>query len=361
MSFEKMRFNPADGLLDRTAFPSHPVDEQAARMQFQTLFNQLRDALNVVSGSLSGKTVADCGARSVGSAPMFGLDGDNVYDQLVCIKRRLDSFAENPGDFGEVSFGEVSDKIDELTAKYNILLARSEADKDMLGTNCKIFRISGVFVVPYTKIYKVTAVGGGGAGMSVSGASSGQYVYGGGGGGGGTAIRWLELTAGEDIPVTIGAGGLAVTGEAVTNGRIPGNDGGTTAFGTYLSATGGCGAKNSSAIDISAETSVLDGESGGEGIGGDVNINGTPGIRTAKHGYYSTQALYFWQSVVKSGGDSLYGTGGRRRMNSEHDVKDTRTGVMGSGYGAGGGGAIARNQSAIEPAAAGTSGIVIIE
>lgn len=39
-------FDPVTGLLDKNIFPSNPDTEDAARMQFMVLFNQLRDYIN---------------------------------------------------------------------------------------------------------------------------------------------------------------------------------------------------------------------------------------------------------------------------------------------------------------------------
>ena len=46
MSISPFAFDPADGLANTTAFPQKPADQTAARGQFMTLFNQLRDYLN---------------------------------------------------------------------------------------------------------------------------------------------------------------------------------------------------------------------------------------------------------------------------------------------------------------------------
>jgi hypothetical protein len=40
------QFDPTDGLLNGNVFPTVPESETAARQQFQTLLNQIRDAIN---------------------------------------------------------------------------------------------------------------------------------------------------------------------------------------------------------------------------------------------------------------------------------------------------------------------------
>lgn len=42
----KFNFEPVNGLLDRNIFPTQPQSEEAARGQFMTLFNQLKDYNN---------------------------------------------------------------------------------------------------------------------------------------------------------------------------------------------------------------------------------------------------------------------------------------------------------------------------
>lgn len=43
----EFNFNPVNGLLDTNVFPSDPVSEEAARGQFMTLFNQLKEHINI--------------------------------------------------------------------------------------------------------------------------------------------------------------------------------------------------------------------------------------------------------------------------------------------------------------------------
>ena len=74
----------------------------------------------------------------------------------------------------------------------------------------------------------VRIFGGGGSGSTEF--VSGFGGYGGGGGGGWMNNGEFYIDAGQSIPITIGIGG---------NGRKGGESGGTTSFGTYLSAAGG--------------------------------------------------------------------------------------------------------------------------
>jgi hypothetical protein len=135
-----------------------------------------------------------------------------------------------------------------------------------------IFGTPGVYswVVPdgVFKIYvKVTGAGGGGRNSS---------LYGGGGGGGGVAEGMLNVTPGQIISITVGAGGLGAV-YSVSDGV--GTSGGSSAFGEYMSATGGS----------SGNTSGQGGASG-VGTGGDLNYGLGDGQGAAR-GNTSTAAV----------------------------------------------------------------------
>lgn len=86
---DRLNYTPVSGLLDKTVFPTYPQDETAARNQFQTLFNQVKDFINntltVLEGNVSGRN----GAGEVGSLPISGVSGDTVYEQLCDLKSQL--------------------------------------------------------------------------------------------------------------------------------------------------------------------------------------------------------------------------------------------------------------------------------
>lgn len=182
-------------------------------------------------------------------------------------------------------------------------------------SNMQVFTASGTWTVPtcVTKA-RVTVVGGGGGG----GGSQGS-----GGAGGGVAIDIISgLTAGSVIDVTIGAAGIAgaVGGDGVA--------GGTSSFGSYVSATGGAAGLEDSGVS----------SSGGTGVGGTLNITGQSGS-----GYISAGVAY--------GG---FG-GGVPGFGSSGTFAD-ETGSGGTGYGAGGGGG-----GTSAAGVAGKAGIVIVE
>ena len=95
------------------------------------------------------------------------------------------------------------------------------------------------FKVPHTGNYLVRIFGGGGGGYYNEGRSFPRVdpQYGGGGGGGWMNNGEFELTENSSISIVVGSGGGI------------GNAGGTTSFGTYLSANGGSPATNKSGGD----------------------------------------------------------------------------------------------------------------
>jgi hypothetical protein len=106
----------------------------------------------------------------------------------------------------------------------------------------QVFTASGTYTVPAKYVantLKVTAVGGG-----AGGAGAGTIYGGGGGGGGGLVTSYPQgLSPGDNVTVTVGAGtaGTASTTTAITGANA--NNGGSSSFGVYASATGGEGGK----------------------------------------------------------------------------------------------------------------------
>jgi hypothetical protein len=132
------------------------------------------------------------------------------------------------------------------------------------GSGVQTFLTSGAFAVPAG----VTQVE-----VEVWGAGSGSYASipglpSGGGSGGGYAKKLIAgLTPGQIVPVVIGAGGVAGNTAGVAAGL-----GGTSSFGSSVSATGG-------SLNYLATASAP--ENGatppGVGVGGDVNFAGSAG------------------------------------------------------------------------------------
>ena len=197
----------------------------------------------------------------------------------------------------------------------------SEAITDFSPTvsrGYKLLTSSTVFEVPAdVTSMKVTVVGGGGGGAKSSTSTSG-----GGGGGGGVAIQEVTgLTPGSSIQVTVGGAGLGQT----TAGK-PGTSGGTSSFGSYVSATGGAGG------------APYSGGVGGTGSGAGLNFSGTSGVQTADGPGGGTCG----GSTVRFGGSPGYSSG--------------NPGQNATGYGHGGSGTNSSSTSG-----KGSPGLVILE
>ena len=124
----------------------------------------------------------------------------------------------------------------------------------------QVFDASDTFIVPagVTRV-SVEVWGGGGGG----GGQTNYLPGGGGGGGGGYAWGLFDVTPEDEHTVTIGAGGV---GGAI-NTTNSGTAGGTSSFGSLISASGGNPGGASS------------GGNGGAGTGGAENLTGARGQR----------------------------------------------------------------------------------
>lgn len=168
----------------------------------------------------------------------------------------------------------------------------------------QFFTTSGAWTVPLG-IGKVRVRLWGAGGPYNTNASN----YGGGGGGGFALKAIYDLSGVTSIAVTVGAGVFNVSNG--TSGNT--TSGGTSSFGSYVSATGGAGG-GTTAIQ----------NAGGTGVGGDFNFTGGNGA---------------YSSTVSSGGGggvaSIFGNGG--------NGGSTGNGLTGTGGAGGGSGSIAQN------------------
>jgi hypothetical protein len=180
------------------------------------------------------------------------------------------------------------------TTLNNALLGPLGFLSDVFGTGrAASFISSETFIVPAgINRLRVSVYGAGGAG----GAISQQYRCS-GAGGGGFARKTISVNSGEEYAIITGFGGIAVTNNE-------GGAGGTSSFGTILSATGGSGGK------ISNATEVVLGGFGGIGVGGDINLNGGNGgdIAAYSSGYLATGGGGAGTIMGKGGnGGDIYG------------------------------------------------------
>lgn len=185
-----------------------------------------------------------------------------------------------------------------------------------------VFTTSGNWTVPPGVFsLKARLVGGGGGG------GSGDPGWAGGGGGaGGYVESAMTVTPGQLIPLTVGAGG------ASASGRVSGVAGGTTSFGSSLSATGGGGGG-------SANTQSPGGP-GGQGFNGALSLAGG----------YGGDGSVTSAGIGGNGGASAFGGGGRGASGG---------GIFANGQapGSGGGGGY-RDPT---PGGTGANGIIIVE
>jgi hypothetical protein len=202
------------------------------------------------------------------------------------------------------------------------------------------FTSSGTFVkadYPWLRAIRVKCVGAGGGGR---GREAGDN-QGGGGGGGGYAEKFITDIAGLDATVTVtrgngGPGGIAAS--------IPGNgtNGGTSSFGSLLSASGGQGCASTT------------GGAGGSGTGGDLNMSGNRGDADG-----SFSGLIVAQQLRRGrGGDSPLGWGFGENYASAGGAGGAQ-GRDGINFGGGGSGGIAGSSD--QPGGSGSAGIVVVE
>jgi Glycine-rich domain len=180
-----------------------------------------------------------------------------------------------------------------------------------------------------THAYVLCLAGGG------AGGSSPQPHFGAGGGGAGS-YGWSYIAAASlssTETVTIGPGGTP--GAA---GNHPGGDGGTTSFGSHITALGGKGG-----LAPSASTDGTPG-AGGTCSGADINIPGNQGTKWGDAGGNSGP-----------GGISPYGCPGAPIIQDRTANSD---GNAATGYGAGGGGACASTVN--HAGGAGAPGLCIV-
>lgn len=145
--------------------------------------------------------------------------------------------------------------------------------------------------------------------VQVQGAGGGGASYCESGGAGGYAERLIDVTSISSVSITVGSGG-ANTGYYSASGA-----GGTTSFGSYVSATGGYGANNN--------VSHTGGHSG-IGSGGDLNIKCGGGT-----GHGNTGG----REAVGNGGRSYFGSG----YKGSHSTNTSNWGYTAPGAGGAGG------------------------
>lgn len=238
-----------------------------------------------------------------------------------------------------------------ITPNGNVDTASSSQYFDALGTitNGKLLAVktittSGTYTKPANvKKLRVRVLGGGGAGGGTTTTTASQIASGAGGNGGSFGDTGLfDASSINTVSVTVGAGGVAAPGGN-------GGAGGSTSFGTYITAPGGAGG--------------VVGPGGPAPSTGADNVAGSPctgsSVFTSVRGKPGSAAVNLSLSslTIRSGrgGDSILGSGGG-------SVIGGSSGIAGSDFGAGGSGASAGpSTSSTQGGGNGSPGICIIE
>ena len=388
MSIQPFKFTPPDGLLNRSSFPTNPKDEEAARMQFQVLFNQIADYLNLYNSAMTSAN----GAGHIASAPISGVSGNTVHEQIASLAA---IFYENfTGSAGSTAIGNsmlapdicVGSLASLATAVKTSVTAAINDVAAKTGNYSAVFKSSGTFSAPRTGLYKVTVQAGGGGGCGGFGAAAYEYqsylTFYSGGGGGGCAVKWVNLSAGENVPVTVGLGGnggVAPTARSTNASpqiNTQGTAGGTSSFGSYCSATGGGTGYQCTEIFNQNQrhytvqeymsSHINSGGQGGSGVNGDLNFTGGAGSSCAEAYMHEPNHAYLGTSAAFAGGDSHLGGGGRAFNADDCTLSySSISSINGNpGTGAGGGGAGGRDKGVHGIGVAGgkgAGGVVLVE
>lgn len=206
--------------------------------------------------------------------------------------------------------------------------------------NVQVFYNSGIYnPTPGTKKVIVEMVGGGGGSAGSRAAASGNISVGGAGGAGSYAKgQFTQNFSGVQITVgTKGAGG--------TSSGPYASDGGTSSFGSLITAAGGSAGQPAGPANSFPFSTVAAVVSAGAN---NANIIGTPG-----QGASASIAVSAAVVIESTGGSSQFGAGG---FITAFNAK----GVNGSGYGAGGGPSKVSGGNAAVAGGDGSQGLVIV-
>jgi len=237
-----------------------------------------------------------------------------------------------------------------------------------LTIQSQVFTTSGTFTAPKAGKFIVVASGGGG-----SGASARYYGYTATGGWGGELkSEIVTLANAEVVTVTIGLGGASIV--LASNASTIGNDGGTTNFGTYVTALGGSGGINDSysytglnipsgkvgttfpgfvagqfntGLTSSLSITSVKSDSLVSNLFGLLSVNFPGGINN----------VYYVYGTSYNGG---FGTGGGAGVGGKGGDGALYTAQAGGGYGAGGGGSYTPAYTGTSTSGAGGDGVVYV-
>jgi hypothetical protein len=206
----------------------------------------------------------------------------------------------------------------------------------------RLLNIQGLFAsgtyteTPGTNKVRVTAIGGAGAGGGAVATSSATLSVASGGAAASYGIG-IFSSGFSGATVTIGAGGIGAAGAV-------GGNGGTTSFGSLLTAPGGGGggiaATNTSGVIVANQ-----GAPGAPASGANIiNTAGNPGL---------CGFIIVGEIISGQGAGSPFGGGGNNNAGG--------LGGNASGFGAGGGGSANGVSAGATPGGSGSPGFVIVE
>lgn len=89
MGFTRIKYTPETGLKNTSSFPDTPVSADAAREQFQRLFDQVKTQVNALMAALESSEPLKSGAQQIGSAPIDGITGSTVFEMLRNLKEQI--------------------------------------------------------------------------------------------------------------------------------------------------------------------------------------------------------------------------------------------------------------------------------
>lgn len=188
----------------------------------------------------------------------------------------------------------------------------------------------------------VFCIGGGGGGGQGGQGGDGDPGGGGGGGSGYFTIKKVTVTPGSTYSITIGAGGTASSSLGSNGG-----DGGTTRFGSLVSASGGKGGKGTSTPSGGSGGDGGAGGGGGRGGGANRNSNG-PGGDGGNGSKYGGGGGGGAATGVGSGGNGGLGLGGGGGAGNYYNSNNIGTGGTSySGGGSGGTGSTTEGQGTL--------------